>query len=131
MECFAVRWDGFEKKYVDMWRCQLLETADKAFRWTEPVPEPDYCDGGGSSGPDFEHAATFEGATVPKHHTFTFFTKIRTKIKGDIQNFVSWPAADGSRRSIDIALKENGNLEYGEHTGQISSGWRRSLPLRI
>merc|ERR1740121_2822129 len=124
-DCFAVQWDGFEKKWVDMWRCMLVETADKKFRWTELTPEPDYHAGGGRSGGDWENAAEFEGAQVPTHcDAFSLMTKIRTTHKGKIQHLVAWGAADGSRRSIDFRLRENGNLEYGEHTGAISSGWR-------
>lgn len=134
MTCFAVRWDGFDKKWVDMWRCQFLETADKRFRWTETVPEPVYCGGGGSSGPDFEHAAVFEGAEVPESPTFTLHTKIRTKTKGDLQHFVAWGGLQGSRRSVDFRLTEKGNLEYGEHTGTIAGGWKTvcaTPPLKL
>mmetsp|Transcript_19393 Transcript_19393/g.56342 ORF Transcript_19393/g.56342 Transcript_19393/m.56342 type:complete len:318 (-) Transcript_19393:50-1003(-) len=136
MEQFEVNWKGFERKYVNMWRCQLLETADKTFTWTEATPEPDFIGGGGRSGPTPELAARFEGAEVPRVPAFTIVVKIRAKIppppKSQYvepppptnQHFLAWGATDGSRRSVDFRLNEKGNLEYGEHDGSLTSGWR-------
>jgi len=137
MEAFQVKWQGFETNWVDMLRCQLQETADKAFIWTEEVPEPNFVGGGGIAGPEVKDVATFEGAPVPvlrvwqmgmkaapEHAAFTLMVKLRTKVSGRMQHFMEYGSEGGSRKALVLRLTETGNLEYGEHTGSLSSGWR-------
>jgi len=126
-----VKWEEFEKRWVNFRRLQILETADHAFLYMEDLPEPTYCGGGGRSGPDNSLVASFEGAELPRDcKCFTFTTKIRTKYAGRNQHFVSWGAApvpgfvSQSRRAVDFRLSATGNLEYGEHTGAMMGGWR-------